>query len=275
VSERPTSDTDGQDAAVNAAWRRNSDERPSPAVDEAIRAAARRRVASRPRGDECAGKSAERSAAKSPARWRRSTRWVPVAAAAGVAVLAFGLLRWLPVEQQFTPSAPASPAAKAETASDSAASESAPAHAAPRADTTPLADEPASAMRQGAVPPQPPTDFAAPQKQTPQASVQERRELPSVSAPTGANAAAAQSADTHDAGARASAPETTTSITSARPAAREVTTEQVRVEQIAEFYAAGRLDAAAAALRDLRRTNPHADERLPEELRSWAATVRD
>ena len=270
MSERPTSDTDGQDAAVDAAWRRNSDEGPSPAIDEAIRAAARRRVVSGPAGDVRAGESA----GNSPARWRRSTRWVPVAAAAGVAVLAFGLLRWLPVEQQVAPSAPVSPAAKAETASDNAARESTPVPTAPRADSVPLPDESASAVHEATPASPPAADLAAQQKQVQPAPAQERREPPSVSAPTGAGAVAAQSAHTQDAGARAPAQETV-SVTSAQSAARQDTTEQLRVEEIAQLHAAGRLDDAAAALRELRRTDPHADERLPQELRSWAATVRD
>ena len=271
MSERPTSDTNGQDAPVDAAWRRSSHEEPSPAVDEAIRAAARRRVVAGPAGDVRAGKSPGRFAA----RWRRSTRWLPVAAAAGVAVLAFGLLRWLPVEQQVAPSAPASPAAKAETASDNAARESTPVPTAPRADTAPLVDEPASIMRgEEAAPARPPADFAAQQKQVQPPPAQEQRALPTVSAPTGARAAAEQSAHTQDAGARAPAQETV-SVTSAQSAARQDTTEQLRVEEIAQLHAAGRLDDAGAALRELRRTDPHADERLPQELRSWAATVRD
>ena len=85
---------------------------------------------------------------------------------------------------------------------------------------------------------------------------------------------AAQSAHTQDAGARAPAQETV-GVTSAQSAARQDTTKQLRVEEIAQLHAAGRLDDAAAALRELRRTDPHADERLPQELRSWAATVRD
>jgi hypothetical protein len=141
VTERPTPDDEQRDAAIDVAWRRSSDEEPSLAVDEAIRAAARRRIGSRPRGDE-----------RSADRGRRWTQWAPVAAAAGVAVLAFGLLRWLPVEQQFAPSAPVSPSAGTGTARDAAAEESAAAPAAPPAQTRPLADEPASAPSDAAIP---------------------------------------------------------------------------------------------------------------------------
>ena len=49
----------------------------------------------------------------------------------------------------------------------------------------------------------------------------------------------------------------------------------MHVEEITKLYAAGHLDAAAAALRKLRSTDPHADARLPQEMRSWAATVHD
>ena len=185
MTERPTPDDEQRDAAVDIAWRRSSDEEPSVAVDEAIRAAARRRVGSRPRGEERRGDSADRRP-----RWMQ---WAPVAAAAGVAVLAFGLLRWLPVEQQFKPSAPVSPSAGTETARDAAAEESAAVPAAPHAQTTPLADEPASTPSDAAIPAPPAADSVARQKQEQPAPVQERREVPSVSAPTTAEAPAAQS----------------------------------------------------------------------------------
>jgi len=274
VTERPTPDDEQRDAAIDVAWRRSSDEEPSLAVDEAIRAAARRRIGSRPRGDE--------RSADSGRRW---TQWAPVAAAAGVAVLAFGLLRWLPVEQQFAPSAPVSPSAGTETARDAAAEESAAAPAAPPAQTRPLSDEPASAPSDAAIPAPPAADSVTRQKQAQPAPVQERRELPSVSEPTTAEGPAEQSSTApapaapasgaQDAGATAPEDETTVSVTSARSAARQDASEQVHVEEITKLYAAGQLDAAAAALRKLRSTDPHADARLPQELRSWAATVRD
>ena len=271
MTER-TPDDEQRDAAVDVAWRR-IDEEPSVAVDEAIRAAARRRIGSRPRGERSADTG------------RRWTQWAPVAAAAGVAVLAFGLLRWLPVEQQFAPSAPVSPSAGTETARDAAAEESAAAPAAPPAQTRPLADQPASAPSDAAIPAPPAADSVARQKQEQPAPVQERRELPSVSAPTAAEAPAAQSSTApspaapisgaQDAGAAAPEDETTVSVTSSRSAARQDASEQVHVEEITKLYAAGHLDAAAVALRKLRSTDPHADERLPQEMRSWAATVRD
>jgi hypothetical protein len=133
-------------------------------------------------------------------------------------------------------------------------------------------------MRDGTLSAPLPADSALRQKQVQPAPVQERRELPSLSAPTTAETPAPQAPDAQSPaaqGAGAAAPEATMSVTGARAAARQDATERMRVEEIAKLYAAGRLDAAAAALRELRSTDPHADEQLPEELQSWAATVQD
>jgi hypothetical protein len=47
------------------------------------------------------------------------------------------------------------------------------------------------------------------------------------------------------------------------------------VRHITELYDAERFDEAANALRELRRVDAQADQRLPERLRAWAAAVRD
>jgi hypothetical protein len=82
------------DQDVDRAWRGMSHEEPSAAVDEAIRAAARREQTM----------AAGHEPAPPPARIARSTPgWLRLAAAAGVAAIAFGLIRLQPPE----PSAPA------------------------------------------------------------------------------------------------------------------------------------------------------------------------
>jgi hypothetical protein len=45
--------------------------------------------------------------------------------------------------------------------------------------------------------------------------------------------------------------------------------------RIAALHTSGDLDAAAAELRAFRETYPDADDRLPQSLRSWAASVPD
>ena len=77
MSERRTPDDDERDAAIDAAWRAQSREEPPAAIDEAIRAAARSEADAR-----------AVPAARPLQRWMR---WTPIAAAAGIAVLAFGV----------------------------------------------------------------------------------------------------------------------------------------------------------------------------------------
>jgi hypothetical protein len=80
---------DAADREVDRAWREMSQEEPSAAVDEAIRAAASRERTSK----------AGREPGPPPARIGRSTPgWLPLAAAAGVAAIAFGLVRLQPPE---------------------------------------------------------------------------------------------------------------------------------------------------------------------------------
>ena len=69
------------DKDVAAAWRAANREEPPPALDEAIRAAARREVGARPR------------------RARGTPAWWPLAAAATVAVVAIGIVEMTPTER--------------------------------------------------------------------------------------------------------------------------------------------------------------------------------
>lgn len=70
-----------RDREVDAAWRATSRETPPPALDAAIRAAARREVGARPGGAHGA------------------RRWWPLAAAAAVALVAVGIVQMTPPEQ--------------------------------------------------------------------------------------------------------------------------------------------------------------------------------
>lgn len=93
---------DLSDPRLDAAWRDASREEPSAALDEAIRAAARREVGAGPvaAGSEThvvRGRGATPAAhvpeATRPERW-----WWPLAAAATIGAIAFGLLQLKPVE---------------------------------------------------------------------------------------------------------------------------------------------------------------------------------
>jgi hypothetical protein len=75
-------DNDFVDPRFNAAWRRVSREEPPAALDDAIRAAARREVGARPQD------VAQVPLAKRPQRW-----WFPLAAAATIGAIAIGLLQ--------------------------------------------------------------------------------------------------------------------------------------------------------------------------------------
>jgi hypothetical protein len=86
------------DPKLDATWRAASREQPPAALDDAIRAAARREVGAKPGG------------------LRAAPRWLPFAAAATVAAIAVGIVQMTPPEQV----TPAAIPAATRTASDSA-----------------------------------------------------------------------------------------------------------------------------------------------------------
>jgi len=86
------------DPELDATWRAASREQPPAALDDAIRAAARREVGERPGG------------------LRGAPRWLPFAVAATVAAIAVGIVQMTPPEQVTPAAIPAAP----HTASDSA-----------------------------------------------------------------------------------------------------------------------------------------------------------
>src|SRR6266404_727178 len=85
------------DPELDATWRAASREQPPAALDDAIRAAARREVGARPGG------------------LRGAPRWLPFAAAATVAAIAVGIFQMTPPERVTPPAIPAAP----HTATDS------------------------------------------------------------------------------------------------------------------------------------------------------------
>ena len=92
------------DPELDATWRAASREQPPAALDDAIRAAARREVGAK------------------PGRLRAAPRWLPFAAAATVAAIAVGIVQMTPPEEV----TPATIPAATHTASDSARREAKP-----------------------------------------------------------------------------------------------------------------------------------------------------
>jgi len=100
------------DPELDATWRAASREQPPAALDDAIRAAARREVGAK------------------PGRLRAAPRWLPFAAAATVAAIAVGIIQMIPPEEV----TPATIPAATHTASDSARREAKPDTEKPSAD---------------------------------------------------------------------------------------------------------------------------------------------
>jgi len=175
-----TDQHDLHDANVDAAWRAHMRETPPPAVDDAIRAAAHRAVQSGPRSTEAPHRPRHRA-------------WVPLAIAATLGVIAFGVVELAPHEgdalrdsvsdapvvrarkQDAVPAQPAKPAAGQSAAAQSEVAQRAaepPPRAreetpAPRSAATEAKQEPAASISQTESKPQdlrnratPPARFA-------------------------------------------------------------------------------------------------------------------
>lgn len=224
---------------LDAAWRAVSAEEPAVEVDAKILAAARveARVAA--------------AKVRTPRRTPWWMRWQPLAAAAGVAGLAFLVVQRLPTGPKPEDSAleptPAVLGSPAETKAAATVGEPAspPPAAAPEAAPGIAADraEEAGARREA----QPfPDDAAAAEKGR---------------APGVATLPAAARSGESEAGM----------VAPASPEAR--LDADAWVQRIVRLYEAGELTAAEAELRALRQAYPGADIRLPANLRDWAASV--
>lgn len=224
---------------LDAAWRAVSAEEPALEVDAKILAAAR----------------AEARVAAANARPPRRTpwwmRWQPLAAAAGVAGLAFLVAQRLPTGPK----------------TEDSALESAPAMI-----RTPAANEAATIAGEPVSPPPAAVPDAAPGIAADRAEeAGARREAQ----PLRDNAAAAEMGR---AAGVASLPAAGRSGEAAAgmvaPASPEARLDaDAWVQRIVRLYEAGELTAAEAELRALRQTHPGADIRLPAQLRDWAASV--
>ncbi len=157
---------DLRDTRVDAAWRAASREEPPAALDDAIRAAARREIGAGPHSTEA--KKAGVPESLRPERW-----WWPLAAAATIGAIAIGLLQLVEPDQVGAPGAdkmvasdmPAAPAqskkqdAAPRTETDAPQQEQAAKPAMPE----PAAAPPSAARdRVAPAPPRPPTSAPAP-----------------------------------------------------------------------------------------------------------------
>jgi hypothetical protein len=219
-----------RDPKVDAAWRAASTEEPAPQADASILAAAREGTRSRE------GSTDNRHASN---RW---IRWQSLAAAAGLAGLAFVVIQRLPNEPAATRTLEAPVRATPGAAAKPEAEAGAGVRSTLEAPTVPQSVE------------QSPDTFA-PAKRL---SSQERTEdlatapvLPSA-APPAREQAAGMAADRSEIG---------------------VPGPDDWVKRIVALHEAGNLPAAADALRALRRAYPDADARLPAGLHEWASTV--
>jgi len=245
------------DAAIDAAWRGASRDVPSAQVDAAILAAARAEVR-RP--------AAGRRAPVRQAWWHA---WQPLAAAAGVAGLAFVLVQVLPREPGVR--APQVDSAVPEASAPQAGS-AIPAASAPQVGSAAPRDD---ALRTDRGEAQPGAEVAISAEAIAGAAADADAAVASVPAPASAPAPAAElRSDQRQESAPA---ERSAMADAAPPAAKHSAAAEPAPEQwaryIAALYEAGDVAAAAAELRAFRQAYPDADDRLAPALRGWAASV--
>jgi hypothetical protein len=223
------------DPAVEQAWRAAATDEPDVQLDETILAAARAATA---------GAKAAPTARASRHWW---TQWQPLAAAAGVAGLAFAIVQMLPREADV----PATPVAE---------------QAIERA--RPGRSE--GVTQQNAAPPPPPS---APREADAEhrGLATAKRASPAVSPPSEPSAAA-KASDVAGAMAEADA-SSEQRLRQIAPPPAVPTTPEDWARRIESLYAAGDESAAADALLAFRAAHPDADRYLAEPLQPWAASV--
>lgn len=225
------------DPVVDQAWRTVATDEPSAQHDATILAAAR------------AATVRNRSAPTPPATRHWWTHWQPLAAAAGVAGLAFTIVQMLPREVD-VPSTPATE----------------------QPIERPLPGRSERLPQQIAVPEAAPEPPPTPREADAEQPTAARRALPA--APTPPSRASERAAARDVAGARAEADASSEQRLRqiAPPAAAPVTPEDwaLRIEAL---YGAGDESAAADLLQAFRAAYPDADQYLAEALLPWAASV--
>jgi len=221
------------DPAVDQAWRVAATDEPSARLDATILAAAR------------AATARAKSASRAPATRHWWTNWQPLAAAAGVAGLAFTIVQMLPREADV----PATPSAE---------------QAIERA--RPSRSESVT-QQNAAPPPSAPREAAAEHPGLATA----KRASPAA-APPSEPSAAATARDVAGAIAEADASSEQRPRQIAPPPVA-LTTPEDWARRIEALYVAGDEIAAADALLAFRTAHPEADRYLAESLQPWAASV--
>jgi hypothetical protein len=222
------------DPAVDQAWRTVATDEPSAQLDATILAAAR------------AATVRERSAPTPPATRHWWTHWQPLAAAAGVAGLAFTIVQMLPREG----AVPATPAT--EQVIDRA-----------------LPGRSEGLPQQNAASPPPPSAPGEADAEQPTAA---RRALPAAPTPPSRTSEGAAAREVAGARAETDASSEQRLRQIAPPVAAPVTPEDwaLRIEAL---YGAGDESAAGDLLQAFRAAYPDADQYLAEALLPWAASV--
>ncbi len=247
-NERGT-DESIRDRAVGAAWRAASTEEPAPRSDASILAAAR---------TEARLHRGATNARRAAPWW---VRWQPLAAAAGLAGLAFLVVQRLPTDTESTKTLEA------------------PARSAPATSARPEADNEAGGPGAAEV------SIAEPPPAMQQRSTTSAAEAPP---PRPTDARLRESATVNQPSAQQSAEDLAAApaLGSSAPLSRQQTAGIVAegsmgkvedpddwVERIVTLHEAGDLPAAATELRAFRSAYPDADARLPADLRQWASTI--
>lgn len=244
------------DPAVDAAWRAAVRDEPPARIDATILTAARAAAAS------------ARPAPKQRAMRPWWVHWQPLAAAAGVAGLAFSIVQMLPRD----PERRATPAVEAVESSRDAASPTA-GGTAPSA-ASKVVPPPAPVQIQRPAPDPAPAPVGA--RATPEADNQGFAATPGAPSPSA-----------HSSPPRAIAPEERAAGLEAQSGSRVEPAQQRQAEdsamtraptewarRVAALHASGDREAAAEAMREFREAHPDADQYLPTELRPWAASIR-
>jgi hypothetical protein len=255
-------DADGhlRDPRIGAAWRDASREEPPAALDDAILAAARREVGAGPIGANAAARAARVPEATRPERW-----WWPLAAAATIGAIAFGLLQLepavnggprvvtdIPAPAMGRSEAPASPAfTRSEEASPlgKQARDTTPAPAASREQ----APGPAPAPALVASPP--PTSIAPPVAPPAAAPMPPPAPVPALEAGGATRAVRVE--------ARQEAAQRESSLFVAE-----------WIAKIRHLRDDGKLDEAAKELAAFRAAYPDHERRLPPDLRDWRVPAK-
>jgi hypothetical protein len=142
------------DPRFDAAWKAVSREEPPTALDDAIRAAARREAATRPQRTEGKGGIPE---ALRPERW-----WWPLAAAATIGAIAIGILQLTPTDHVVAPAADKSVVSDVPAASTPSKPSAAPGPSEKTRTPEPAAEPPPSMPAAGRAPTAAPAPAPAP-----------------------------------------------------------------------------------------------------------------